>query len=154
MNYTPYREIRSINVGVPGFCWQRPRTHYVNLREVGSEGQNIIPNGRAYSQWAGLYNASFQLSLHTNKWIFKTEVKSQMSTTDYLDDFGRGAWYGNYEMWGEALNVSYFNVSNGQDIYLTPEQVSISADADLFAPRATNNMMDGYYNFICLARCF
>ena len=158
MNYTPYREIRSVNVGVPRFLsWQRPRTHYVNLREVGSEGQNIIPNGRAYSQWAGLYNASFQLSLHTNKWILKTEIKSQMSTTDYLDDFGRGAWYGgNYEMWGEALNVSYFNVSNGQDIYLTPEQVSpTSADADLFTPRATNNMMDGYLQFhIGLARCF
>ena len=74
-----------------------------------------------------------------------------------MDDFGRGAWYGgNYEMWGEALNVSYFNVSNGQDIYLTPEQVSpTSADADLFTPRATNNMMDGYLQFhIGLARCF
>ena len=88
------------------------RTHYVDLREIGSEGQNILPNGRAYGKWAGLYNASFQLSLHTKKWIYKGEIKSNMTTTDYLDDFGRGAWYGgDYEAWGEALDVSYFDVN-------------------------------------------
>ena len=158
MNYTPYREVRGLDVGTPRFLsWKRARTHYVDLREIGSEGQNILPNGRAYGKWAGLYNASFQLSLHTKKWIYKGEIKSNMTTTDYLDDFGRGAWYGgDYEAWGEALDVSYFDVSTGQEVPLTPQQISrVPAEANLFTPRATNNMMDGYMQFhIGIARRF
>ena len=158
MNYTPYREVRGLNVGDPRFLsWKRSRTHYVDLREIGSEGQNILPNGRAYGRWAGLYNASFELSLHTKKWIYKGEIKSNMTTTDYLDDFGRGAWYGgNYEAWGEALDVSYFDVNTGQDVPLTPQQISrVPEEANLFTPRATNNMMDGYMQFhIGIARRF
>jgi hypothetical protein len=158
MNYTPYREVRGLNIGDPRFLgWKRSRTHYVDLREIGSEGQNILPNGRAYGKWAGLYNASFQLSLHTKKWIYKGEIKSNMTTTDYLDDFGRGAWYGgDYEAWGEALDVSYFDVNVGQEVPLTPEQISrVPAEANLFTPRATNNMMDGYMQFhIGVARRF
>ena len=158
MNYTPYREVRGLNVGDPRFLsWKRKRTHYVDLREIGSEGQNILPNGRAYGKWAGLYNASFQLSLHTKKWIYKGEIKSNMTTTDYLDDFGRGAWYGgDYEAWGEALDVSYYDVNAGGEVPLTPEQISrVPAEANLFTPRATNNMMDGYMQFhIGVARNF
>ena len=158
MNYTPYREVRGLNIGDPRFLgWKRSRTHYVDLREICSEGQNILPNGRAYGKWAGLYNASFQLSLHTKKWIYKGEIKSNMTTTDYLDDFGRGAWYGgDYEAWGEALDVSYFYVNVGQEVPLTPEQISrVPAEANLFTPRATNNMMDGYMQFhIGVARRF
>ena len=158
MNYTPYREVVGLNVGDPRFLsWKRSSTHYVDLREVGSEGQNILPNGRAYSKWAGLYNASFQLSLHTKKWIYKGEIKSNMTTTDYLDDFGRGAWYGgNYEAWGEALDVSYFDVNTGQEVPLTPQQISsVPTEANLFTPRATNNLMDGYMQFhIGIARRF
>ena len=158
MNYTPYREVRGLKVGDPAFLrWKRARAHYADLREVGSEGQHILPNGRAYGKWAGLYNASFQLSMHTPKWIYKAEIKSNMTTTDYLDDFGRGAWYGgNYALWGDALDVSYFNVNAGEEVRLTPEQISnISNDFNLFTPRATNNLMDGYLQFhIGLSRRF
>ena len=158
MNYTPYREVRGLDVGTPRFLsWKRARTHYVELREIGSEGQNILPNGRPYGKWAGLYNASFQLSLHTKKWIYKGEIKSNMTTTDYLDDFGRGAWYGgDYEAWGEALDVSYFDVNTGQEVPLTPQQISrVPAETNLFTPRATNNLMDGYMQFhIGIARRF
>jgi hypothetical protein len=158
MNYTPYREVRGLSVGNPRFLgWKRRGTHYVDLREIGSEGQNILPNGRAYGKWAGLYNASFQLSIHTKKWIYKGEIKSNMTTTDYLDDFGRGAWYGgDYEAWGEALDASYFDVNTGQELPLTPQQISrVPEQANLFTPRATNNMMDGYMQFhIGVARRF
>jgi hypothetical protein len=158
MNYTPYREVRGLSVGDPRFLgWKRRGTHYVDLREIGSEGQNILPNGRAYGKWAGLYNASFQLSLHTKKWIYKGEIKSNMTTTDYLDDFGRGAWYGgDYEAWGEALDVNYFDVNMGQEVPLIPQQISrVPEEANLFTPRATNNMMDGYMQFhVGVARRF
>ena len=150
MNYTPYREVRGLNTGDPRFLsWKRSGTHYVDLREVGSEGQNILSNGSSYGKWAGLYNASFQLSLHTKQWIFKGEIKSTMTTTDYLDDFGRGAWYGgDYESWGDALQVSYFDVNQGIDVPLTPRQISqVPDETNLFTPRATNNMMDGYMQF-------
>jgi hypothetical protein len=158
MNYTPYREVRGLQVGDPAFLrWKRAKAHYVDLREVGSEGQHILPNGRAYGKWAGLYNASFQLSMHTSKWIYKAELKSNMTTTDYLDDFGRGAWYGgNYSWWEDALDVSYFDVESGREVPLTAEQVSdIPSDFNLFTPRATNNLMDGYLQLhIGLSRRF
>ena len=158
MNYTPYREVRGLDVGNPAFLrWKRAKSHYVDLRDVGSEGQHILPYGRAYGKWAGLYNASFQLSMHTSKWIYKAEIKSNMTTTDYLDDFGRGAWYGgNYSMWGDALDVSYFSTNTGEEVPLTAEQLSdIPSDFNLFTPRATNNLMDGYLQFhIGLSRRF
>ena len=147
MNYTPYREVRGLDVGNPAFLrWKRAKSHYVDLREVGSEGQNFLPHGRAYGKWAGLYNASFQLSAHTVKWIYKAEIKSNMTTTDYLDDFGRGAWYGgNYSLWEGALDVSYFDLDSGEEVPLSADQVSdIPSDFNLFTPRATNNLMDGY----------
>tara|TARA_B100001059_G_C17442718_1_gene383433 strand:- start:236 stop:370 length:135 start_codon:yes stop_codon:yes gene_type:complete len=44
-----------------------------------------------------------------------------MITTVYLDDFGRGAWFGgDYEAWGEALDVSYYVINSGQEVPLTP----------------------------------
>ena len=80
-----------------------------------------------------------------------------MTTTDYLDDFGRGAWYGgDYEAWGEALNVSYYSTEQGVNVPLTPEQISrVPAEANLFTPRAKNNLMDGFMQFhIGVARHF
>jgi hypothetical protein len=80
-----------------------------------------------------------------------------MTTTDYLDDFGRGAWYGgNYSWWEDALDVSYFDVESGREVPLTAEQVSdIPSDFNLFTPRATNNLMDGYLQLhIGLSRRF
>ena len=72
-----------------------------------------------------------------------------MTTTDYLDDFGRGAWYGgDYESWGDALQVSYFDVNQGIDVPLSPRQISqVPDETNLFTPRATNNLMDGYMQF-------
>lgn len=150
MNYTPYREIRGLDRVPPSFLeWQHRDTYYLDLREVGSEGQNYLPNGRAYGKWAGLYNASFQVSLITKKYTFKAEVKSNMTTTDYLDDFGKGAWYGgSYERWSEALNVSYVDDAYGRNIELTPQQVSNPDERmNLFTPRARNNWADGYMQF-------
>jgi hypothetical protein len=158
MNFTPYREISGLRTGTPEFLqWRHRKLMYVDLREVGSEGQHILPNGRAYSKWAGLYSASFQLSVHTKKWIYKVEVKSNMTTTDYLDDFGRGAWFGgNYSMWSDALELTYTDVVSGRDILLDPVQIAtVPEGVNLFTPRATNNVMDGYLQFhVGLSRRF
>ena len=90
---------------------------------------------KPYSKWAGIYNASFQLSLLTKKWIYKAEVKSNMSTTDYLDDFGRGAWFGgNSSAWAEALNLQYTN-SQGVPVTINPEQISEKSAPVTFTPQ-------------------
>jgi hypothetical protein len=48
-------------------------------------------------------------------------------------------------MWGDALDVSYFSTNTGEEVPLTADQVSnIPSDFNLFTPRATNNLMDGY----------
>ena len=158
MNYTPKREVTGLDLGDARFFqWAPKSTYYADLRDIGTEGQHILPNGRAYSKWAGTYSAAFQLSMHTQKWIYKVELKSSMTTTDYLDDFGRGAWYGgDYDRWAGNLDVGYFNANLGGEVPLTAAEIApIPQDANLFTPRATNNMMDGYLQFhIGVARSF
>ena len=69
-----------------------------------------------------------------------------MTTTDYLDDFGRGAWYGgDYDRWSDALEVGYFNANLGGQVPLTADQIApMPVEANLFTPRATNSWMDGF----------
>ena len=69
-----------------------------------------------------------------------------MTTTDYLDDFGRGAWFGgNYELWEESLNVGYQDVANGTTVPLSANQITeVPASINAFTPRAVNNIMDGF----------
>ena len=147
MNYTPKREVTNLELGdAKFFQWAPKSTYYADLRDIGTEGQHILPNGRAYSKWAGTYSAAFQLSMHTPKWIYKAEIKSTMTTTDYLDDFGRGAWYGgDYDRWADALEVGYFNANLGGQVPLTADQIApMPVEANLFTPRATNSWMDGF----------
>ena len=147
MNYTPKREVTNLELGdAKFFQWAPKSTYYADLRDIGTEGQHILPNGRAYSKWAGTYSAAFQLSMHTPKWIYKAEIKSTMTTTDYLDDFGRGAWYGgDYDRWSDALEVGYFNANLGGQVPLTADQIApMPVEANLFTPRATNSWMDGF----------
>ena len=147
MNYTPYREISGLRLGDPAFLnWQHRKRLYVDLREIGTEGQHIIPNGRSYSKWAGIYNLTFQLTAHSKKLLYKFAIKSNMTTTDYLDDFGRGAWFGgNYELWEESLNVGYQDVANGTTVPLSANQITeVPASINAFTPRAVNNIMDGF----------
>ena len=151
MQYTPRREVTGLEMGdAKFFQWAPKSTYYADLRDIGTEGQHILPNGRAYSKWAGLYGASFQLSKHTLKWIYKAEVRSTMTTTDYLDDFGHGAWYGgDYDRWNETLDVGYFNANLGQTVALTGEEIAPAPEAmNLFTPRAVNAWKDGYVQFL------
>jgi hypothetical protein len=147
LKYTPYREVSGLRIGDPAFLdWQNRKLLYVDLREVGTEGQYIIPNGRMYGKLAGVYNLTFQLSAHSKKFIYKAEIKSNMTTTDYLDDFGRGAWFGgNYEIWEESLDISYPNVLLGTSEPLTASNITqVPSSINAFTPRAINNIMDGF----------
>ncbi len=70
------------------------RENRYNLRKVGSEGQFFLPNAEIYSPWALNIGTSFNLMYRMKKWSFKGEMKAVYTSTDYLDDFGPGLWYG------------------------------------------------------------
>lgn len=116
-HYTPYRTTYVQRLEDESyFDYQaRVRPGRINLRDLGSEGQNFLPGAEPYSSIA--FSGGLNLSL---TWLFKNfaikgEVRSAYTSTDYLDDFGPGLWYGgdrnalleNHQVENaEAVNIS------------------------------------------------
>jgi hypothetical protein len=100
--YTPFREY-STNVYDAQNKVVGSKYEMMNLRSVGTEGQNYLPGAKQYGKIAGSANVSFQLTYLMQKFAFHAEIKSVFTTTDYLDDFGSGVWYGgDIQKWYDA----------------------------------------------------
>ena len=155
MHYTPYRIIYR--------GWRRKEYTYAqhkanvyendlyNLRKIGTEGQNFLPGESPYSVFAGLVGGSFTLTYLRERWALKGEIKGTYTTTDYLDDYGDGVWYGgNYDKVKENSQIEDFSSSY-------PKQWSSDAnygkimvkydDLAANAPRSTDGLNDWYYQF-------
>jgi hypothetical protein len=133
--------------------WENER---ISLRELGLEGQNFVDGKGKYGNFASSLGLSWQLNYIRERWSFKGELKAVYTSTDYLDDYGPGIWYGgDYERWLNSVldnpeyaqdptlfkNVNspttkFYNVSGGKDTHL-----KLAADA----PRSTNGLNDWYY---------
>jgi len=102
LQYTPYRYAYKSQRDDEAYAAYKSRMnneYRFNLRKLGSEGQNFLPGTKQYSQFAGNVGATLMLAYIRKKWSFKGEIKSVYTTTDYLDDFGPGLWYGgNYQL--------------------------------------------------------
>jgi hypothetical protein len=150
LTFTPYREY-NVKIFDDQNVVVGNQYRMMNLRSVGSEGQNFLSGERKYSSLAASANVSFQLTYLMQKWAFHAEIKSVFTTTDYLDDFGSGTWYGGdidkwYESSPEAIDPntglkpysstmrSYYNdyVNRG---YTTKNE------------RTKTVMPDGYFQF-------
>ena len=101
-SFTPFREY-STNVYDDQNKVVGSKYEMMNLRSVGTEGQNYLPGAKPFGKFAGSANVSFQLTYLMQKWAFHAEIKSVFTTTDYLDDFGSGVWYGgDIQKWYDA----------------------------------------------------
>ena len=101
-SFTPFREY-STNVYDAQNKVVGNKYEMMNLRSVGTEGQNYLPGAKPFGKIAGSANVSFQLTYLMQKFAFHAEIKSVFTTTDYLDDFGSGVWYGgDIQKWYDA----------------------------------------------------
>lgn len=118
--------------------------HLYNLRDLGSEGQNFLPGSEPYSPIAFNVGTSFSLTYLMKRWAFKGELKAVYTSTDYLDDFGPGLWFGgDYD----ALRAAAYDKLPGiseSDL----NKISNSSLKDKIAPntpRSTNGLNDWYF---------
>ncbi len=139
-HYTPYRY--TWDPTFPGQKWEdykfKPEKH--SLRKLGSEGQYFLPGAKPYNTMAANIGSSFQLAFLTRKWAFKGEMKFVYTSTDYLDDFGPGIWYG-----GDINRVR----DNHQLEDITPHQLGeitkSNGNISKSAYRSTDGLNDWYY---------
>lgn len=124
---------------------------FMNLRSVGTEGQLFLPGAKKYSSIAGSVNTSFQLTYLKQKWTFHAEIKSVFTTTDYLDDFGSGVWYGgDIQKWYDA-SPEAIDPNTGQKPY-SSTMVAYYTDYvnrgyNTAQVRTKSMMPDGYFQF-------
>lgn len=128
----------------PDYVSRMKNEHLYNLRDLGSEGQNFLPGSEPYSPIAFNVGTSFSLTYLMKRWAFKGEIKAVYTSTDYLDDFGPGLWFGgDYD----ALRAAAYDKLPGiseSDL----NKISNSSLKDKIAPntpRSTNGLNDWYF---------
>lgn len=142
--FTPYRMTgteRGADESFMAYRWRALSNNKYNLRKVGSEGQFFLPGGKMYSPLALNIGSSFTLAYRMKKWSFKGEIKAVYTSTDYLDDFGPGLWYGG-DINKLRANVKIEDWNRPSDLYqITQNNPNIAPNA----PRSTNGLNDWYY---------
>jgi hypothetical protein len=124
---------------------QRMMDDYLfDLRKLGTEGQNFNPLMKPYSKLASSVGMSFSLNYIRRRWSFSGEFKGVYTSTDYLDDFGPGLWYGGD--YGKLISTQ--NVVKTDD----PEYSSLmtklynpNQNVNVNRPRSTNGLNDWYF---------
>ena len=114
----------------------------VNLRKLGTEGQNVLPGMKRYSALSTFVNLSYRLTYYRNRFSISGEFKATLAHTDYLDDFGPGLYYGgNREL---VLQYAQDNLdyTDKQIIRSLPMSNSLNGTA---AQKSTNGLPDGFY---------
>ena len=133
--------------------WNEER---VSLRELGLEGQNFLDNKKQYGKYAANFGFSWQLSYIRKRWAFKGEMKAVYTSTDYLDDYGPGLWYGgDYDRWFQSVkdNPDFANdptlfTTQGlpkAKLYKVSGGSSTHTKIASTAARSTDGLNDWYY---------
>jgi hypothetical protein len=118
--------------------------HLWNLRDLGSEGQNFLPGKSQYSSIAFNVGTSFSLTYLMKRFTFKGEMKVAYSSTDYLDDYGPGMWFGgDYNKMVQAAYSKYDNISQADMNKISGSSMKGLIGANI--PRSTNGLNDWYY---------
>jgi hypothetical protein len=114
----------------------------INLREFGSEGQNVILGGKRYSPIAVYGSLEYRLTYLRKKWNFKMSMKATLSSSDYLDDCGSGLFYG-----GDREKMIEYGVKELQYSRSTLETAfpQLSGDALTGSIKSTNGLPDGFF---------
>lgn len=147
LQYTPYRYAYKSqrNSETYGQYVDRMNEQYkFDLRKLGSEGQNFLPGQEQYGQLAANVGSTFMLSYIRKKWSFKGEIKSVYTTTDYLDDFGPGLWYGgNYQLLRD--NQQAVDPNSPEYLANLNKISAYSPDINPATYRSTNGLNDWYF---------
>lgn len=152
MHFTPYRIIyRNRNPKVATIREHKKNVYddLFNLRKLGSEGQNFLPGESPYSSIAALVGTSFSLTYLRERWAFKGEIRFNYTSTDYLDDYGKGNWYGgNIDLLRENQQIGDLSSSYPRE-YSSASNLSKITKYDpkigTNAPRSTNGLNDWYF---------
>jgi hypothetical protein len=76
---------------------------FMALRPLGMEGQNFLSGKKDYGNYTMNLNISIQLAYIYKRFRIRYELKTVLTMTDYLDDYGQGFTYGgNYAKWKAA----------------------------------------------------
>ena len=121
---------------------KRVNEEKVNLRKLGTEGQNIIPGLKRYSAITSFVNLSYRLTYYRSRFSISGEFKATITHSDYLDDFGPGLYYGG----NRDLVVQYAQ----DNLDYTDQQINralpiSNALQGTGAQKSTNGLPDGYY---------
>ena len=145
LHFTPYRYAYTSQrkrESSADYIDRMKNEHRYNLRKLGSEGQNFLPNAKPYSSIAFNVGSSFSLVYLRKRFAYKGEMKFVYTSTDYIDDFGDGIWYGG------DINALRANHKLG-DIGVGDLGKISSYDSRIAknAPRSTNGLNDWYFQF-------
>ncbi len=145
--FTPYRYAYSNqgnNESRSDYEARMNSDHLFNLRSLGSEGQNFLPGKSQYSSVAFNVGTSFSLTYLMKRFAVKGEMKVAYTSTDYLDDFGPGLWFGgDYNKMVESAYKQFDNITQADMNKITGSSMKSLIGANI--PRSTNGLNDWYY---------
>jgi hypothetical protein len=148
LQFTPYRftwKSQQANQSYEEYTKWMKKENLYDLRKFGSEGQNFLPGAKPYSMFATSVGTSFSLAYVRAKWSIKGELKAIYTSTDYLDDFGPGLWYGgDYEQ----MIANQQSVKTGDSKYDELQSSILSAynpSINNGTYRSTNGLNDWYF---------
>ena len=145
--FTPYRYAYSNqgnNESRSDYEARMNSDHLFNLRSLGSEGQNFLPGKSQYSSIAFNVGTSFSLTYLMKRFAVKGEMKVAYTSTDYLDDFGPGLWFGgDYNKMVESAYKQFDNITQADMNKITGYSMKSISGANI--PRSTNGLNDWYY---------
>jgi hypothetical protein len=122
----------------------------IDLRKYGIEGERFAGAKNKFSNYFGLLNGSYGLSYLKNRWTIKGEIKGAITTSDKLDGYSNGLWFGGdidkwYESTDEAPNAAGIKVNS--TILKEQYEDMVAAGMNPVQQRAKNKLPDGYIQF-------
>jgi hypothetical protein len=150
LHFTPYRIAnadRKTGESSSDYESRLYSDHMYSLRDLGSEGQNFLPGKSPYSPLAFNLGTSFSLTYLKKRYTLKGEMKVAYTSTDYLDDYGPGIWYGgDYDKMVSSAYKMYDNIPQADmnAITWTPNS-NKQKRVGWINPRSTDGLNDWYY---------
>lgn len=122
----------------------------IDLRKYGIEGERMKGAKNKFSNNFGLASGSYILTLFSNRWTIKGEIKGAITTSDKLDGYSNGLWFGGdidqwYESTDEMPNSNGIKVNS--TILKKQYEDMVAAGMPLQQQRAKNRLPDGYIQF-------
>lgn len=115
MRFDPYRCVV--------YHKNKDTAEYIPLRPLGMEGQNFLKTNGKYGAYTVNVNVSLQLAYVYRKFRLRYELKTVLSMSDYLDDYGQGYTYGgDYDKWKASLGNIDLPIDKSTGKQITIEQ--------------------------------